>query len=47
VIRLGLRLTLNGGKEAISRLIVIALAVAIGVGMLLTTFATMHESCIN
>jgi hypothetical protein len=35
VIRFGLRLTLAGGREAAVRLIVIALAVALGVGLLL------------
>jgi hypothetical protein len=42
MIRLGLRLSVGGGRAAVSRLIVMALAVAIGVGMLLTTLATMN-----
>ena len=37
VIRLGLRLTLRGGREAAVRLVVIAAAVALGVGLLLIT----------
>jgi FtsX-like permease family protein len=42
VIRLGLRLTLNGGKEAIARLVITTLAAAIGVGMLLITLAGIN-----
>jgi hypothetical protein len=42
VIRLGLRLTLSGGKEAALRLVMIALAVAVGVGLLLTTLASLN-----
>jgi hypothetical protein len=42
VIRLGLRLTLNGGREAVIRLVLTGLAVALGAGMLLVTLA-----CIN
>jgi cell division protein FtsX len=42
VIRFGLRLTLRGGREAAGRLVVIAAAVALGVGMLLTTLAGIH-----
>jgi hypothetical protein len=42
VIRLGLRLTLRGGKEAATRLIVTAAAVALGVGLLLTTLAGIN-----
>ncbi len=34
MIRLGLRLTLGGGREAAARLVVTAIAVALGVGML-------------
>ena len=33
MIRLGLRLTLSGGREAAARLVVTAIAVALGVGM--------------
>jgi hypothetical protein len=39
VIRLGLRLTLRGGREAATRLVVIAAAVALGVALLLATLA--------
>ena len=39
MIRLGLRLTLAGGREAVTRLVIIAAAVALGVGLLLTTLA--------
>ncbi|GID97962.1 ABC transporter permease [Amorphoplanes digitatis] len=39
MIRFGLRLTLAGGREAAVRLVVISLAVALGVGLLLTALA--------
>ncbi len=42
MIRLGLRLTLSGGREAAVRLVMIALAVAVGVGLLLTTLAGLN-----
>jgi len=42
VISLGLRLTLRGGKEAATRLLVTAAAVALGVGLLLVTLAATH-----
>ncbi|HEY2044907.1 MAG TPA: hypothetical protein VGH11_19685, partial [Jatrophihabitans sp.] len=42
MIRLGLRLTLTGGREAAVRLIITALAVALGVGMLLITLAGIN-----
>ena len=42
MIRLSLRLTFNGGREAIVRLVITALAVALGVGMLLTTLAGIN-----
>lgn len=42
MIRLGLRLTFGGGKEALIRLAVMAAALALGVGMLLATLATMN-----
>ncbi len=42
MIALGLRLTLNGGKEAVARLVIIAAAVALGVGMLLITLAAIN-----
>jgi hypothetical protein len=42
VTRLGLRLTLAGGREAVIRLVAIAAAVGIGVALLLTTLAGIH-----
>jgi ABC-type antimicrobial peptide transport system permease subunit len=42
MIRLGLRLTLKGGKEAAVRLAVTSAAVAIGVCLLLTALSGMH-----
>ncbi len=42
MIRLGLRLAVAGGKEAMTRLALIAIAVAIGVGLLLTTLASIN-----
>jgi hypothetical protein len=42
VIRFGLHLTLRGGREAVVRLVVTALAVALGVGLLLATLASVH-----
>ncbi|MGH9116066.1 MAG: FtsX-like permease family protein [Acidimicrobiales bacterium] len=42
MIRLGLRLTLGGGRDAAARLVVIAAAVALGVGMLLVTLAGVN-----
>jgi hypothetical protein len=42
VIRLGLRLTVSGGREAITRLALIAVAVAIGVALLLATVAGLN-----
>ncbi len=43
VIRFGCRLALRGGRESLSRLIVMALAVALGVAMLLATALSDHE----
>ena len=42
MIRLGLRLTVAGGKEAVTRLALIAIAVAIGTGLLLATLAALN-----
>ena len=42
MIRLGLRLIEAGGREAITRLALIAIAVAIGTGLLLTTLAGLN-----
>lgn len=44
MIRLGLRLTLSGGREAAARLAVIAAAVALGVGLLLSILAALHAT---
>jgi hypothetical protein len=44
MIRLGLRLTLAGGREAMTRLALIAIAVAIGTGLLLTTLASINAA---
>jgi hypothetical protein len=42
VIALGLRLAVGGGREAITRLIVVAIAVGVGTGLLLSTLAMMN-----
>jgi hypothetical protein len=42
VIGVGLRLVFNGGREAITRLVVVAIAVGLGVGLLLTTLAATN-----
>jgi hypothetical protein len=42
MIRLGLRLTVNGGREAAVRLILIAAAVALGVGLVLMSLAGVN-----
>ncbi|MBN9620132.1 MAG: ABC transporter permease, partial [Actinobacteria bacterium] len=42
MIRLGLRLTLGGGREALVRLLATAFAVTLGVGLLLTTLAGIN-----
>jgi hypothetical protein len=42
VIGLGLRLVLRGGREAITRLVVLAVAVGLGVGLLLTAVAATN-----
>ncbi|MFI1092383.1 FtsX-like permease family protein [Streptomyces sp. NPDC020917] len=44
MIRLGLRLTLRGGREAAARLAVIAAAVALGVGLLLSILAAINAT---
>lgn len=44
MIRLGLRLTLAGGREAAVRLTIIAAAVALGVGLLLGTLAAINAT---
>jgi hypothetical protein len=42
VIGFALRLTLRGGRESAARLVIIAAAVGLGVGLLLTTFAGIN-----
>ncbi|MFD7829927.1 FtsX-like permease family protein [Kitasatospora sp. NPDC059803] len=42
MIRFSLRLAVSGGREALARLLMIAAAVAIGVGLLLSTLASMN-----
>lgn len=44
MIRFGLRLAVAGGREAAARLVVIAAAVAVGVGMLLAVVAAVHAT---
>ncbi|MFJ6166803.1 FtsX-like permease family protein [Micromonospora orduensis] len=44
MIRFGLRLAVAGGREALTRLIVIAAAVAVGSGLLLTTLAGVNAT---
>ena len=39
MIGLGLRLVLSGGREAITRLVLLTVAVGLGVGLLLTALA--------
>jgi hypothetical protein len=47
VIRLGLRLSLGAGREAVTRLMVLAAAVGLGVAMLLGTLATINALSIQ
>jgi hypothetical protein len=42
VIPLGLRLVVSGGREAITRLVILAGAVGLGVGLLLTALAATN-----
>ena len=42
MIPLGLRLVVNGGREAITRLVILAIAVGLGVGLLLTAVAATN-----
>jgi FtsX-like permease family protein len=44
VIRLGLRLAVSGGRDAITRLVVLAVAVGLGVGLLLTAVAATNAA---
>ena len=42
MIRLGLRLAVSGGREAVVRLVIVAAAVGIGVGLLLTAVSAVN-----
>ena len=42
MIPLGLRLVVNGGREAITRLVILTIAVGLGVGLLLTAVAATN-----
>jgi hypothetical protein len=44
VISLGLRLVINGGREAITRLVILTVAVGLGVGLLLTAVAATNAA---
>jgi hypothetical protein len=44
VIRLGLRLAVSGGREAITRLAILAAAVGLGVGLLLTAVSGVNAA---
>ena len=44
MIPLGLRLVVNGGREAITRLVILAVAVGLGVGLLLTAVAATNAA---
>jgi hypothetical protein len=44
VISLGLRLVLNGGREAVTRLVILTVAVGLGVGLLLTAVAATNAA---
>jgi hypothetical protein len=43
VICLGLRLAVSGGREAVVRLVILAAAVGLGVGLLLTTVSAEQK----
>jgi hypothetical protein len=44
VISLGLRLVVNGGREAVTRLVILTIAVGLGVGLLLTAVAATNAA---
>ena len=44
MISLGLRLVVNGGREAITRLVILSVAVGLGVGLLLTAVAATNAA---
>ncbi len=47
MLRLGLRLTLRSGREAVARLVITAAAVAVGVALLLGVLAEFHAFQVN
>ena len=44
MISLGLRLVVNGGREAVTRLVILTIAVGLGVGLLLTAVAATNAA---
>ena len=46
MIPLGLRLVISGGREAVTRLVILALAVGVGVGLLLTAAVREHGTTV-
>jgi hypothetical protein len=44
MIPLGLRLVINGGREAVARLVILTVAVGLGVGVLLTVVAATNAA---
>ena len=44
MISLGLRLVVNGGREAVTRLVILTVAVGLGVGLLLTAVAATNAA---
>ena len=44
MIPLGLRLVVNGGREAITRLVILTVAVGLGIGLLLTAVAATNAA---
>ena len=44
MIALGLRLVISGGREAITRLVILTIAVGLGVGLLLTAVAATNAT---
>ena len=44
MIGLGLRLVVNGGREAVARLVILTVAVGLGVGLLLTALAATNAA---
>ena len=46
MISLGLRLVVNGGREAVTRLVILTIAVGLGVGLLLTAAVRQHGTTV-